>query len=219
VEETVKPRAYRSAVRDGRALATRRRILHAAQDQFRRGGWVTTTVASIAAAAHVSVDTVYASVGRKPQLLLAVIDMTLADSTDALPADQRSYVQDISAATTAEEKIAIYAAALARLLPLVAPLQEALRRAGDTDEECAVVWRQLVDRRAANMRRFAADLRSTGQLRPELDDDTVADIVWATNAVEFYSLFDQRGWDGTRFETLLVDLWTRLLLVPASHGP
>jgi AcrR family transcriptional regulator len=193
---------------------TRRRVLHAAREQFRREGWAATTVASIAAAASVSVDTVYASVGRKPQLLLAVIDMTLADSADALPAEQRTYVQDIATATTADEKIAIYAAALARLLPQVAPLQEALRRAGESDEECAAVWRHLVERRAANMRLFAADLRATGRLRPDLDDDRVADIVWATNSAEFFSLLAQRGWSPAEFEVLLVDLWTRLLTGP-----
>jgi AcrR family transcriptional regulator len=218
MDEPVKPRSYRSAVRAERALETRRRILRAARTRFRRDGWAATTVAAIAADAQVSVDTVYASVGRKPQLLLAVIDMTLADSLDALPAEQRGYVQDVRAARAAADKLAIYAAALARLLPQVAPLQEALRQAGEADADCAAVWHQLVDRRAANMRLFAADLRGTGELRPDLDDDTVGDIVWATNSVEFFSLLALRGWHPSRFEAMLVDLWTRVLLVP-RRGP
>ena len=126
--------------------------------------------------------------------------------------EQRGYVQAIAAAPTAREKIQVYAEALADLLPRVAPLQEALRRAGESDEECASVWRGLVDRRAANMRLFAADLRATGELREDFTDDVVADVVWATNAAEFYSLLGQRGWSPRRFGELLADLWSRLLL-------
>ena len=44
---------------------------------------------------------------------------------------------------------------------------------------------RLADRRAANMRLFAADLRSTGELRDDLADNEVADLVWSTNAAEF----------------------------------
>ena len=208
----VKTRTYRSPVRDERAAATRRRILAAATDLFSREGFQATTVAAVASAARVSVDTVYASVGRKPELMLAVIDMTLSGSRDTVTAEERDYVQAIRAAVGARDKIAVYAAALAGLLPALRPLQEALRQAGESDPECASMWRHLVERRAANMRLFAADLQATGQLRADLTTDQVADIVWATNSVEFFGLFEQRGWSPRRFEALLVDLWTRLLV-------
>ena len=208
----VNTRAYRSAVRSDQARATRRSILSAAQRLFEADGYAATKVAAIAAAAGVSVDTVYASVGRKPQLILGVIDITLGESADALPAEDRRYVVDIQAACTAPEKLAIYAAALARLLPHIRPLQEALGQAAAVDPECAAAWRQLVDRRAANMRLFAADLRTTGELRPDLSDDQVADIVWATNSVEFFALFAQREWRPAQFEELLLDMWRRVLL-------
>ena len=63
------------------------------------------------------------------------------------------------------------------------------------------------------MRRLAADLRATGELRPDLDDDTVADIVWSTNAVEYWLLLvGERGWTTERFVAHLTDMWTRTLL-------
>jgi AcrR family transcriptional regulator len=212
MSDRVKTRRYRSELRADRATATRRRILAAARDHFVRDGYVATTVSVIAGSAGVSVDTLYASVGRKPQLMLAVIDMTLADSPDPLAAEQRGYVQAIRAAASAREKIAVYAAALGDLLPKVAPLQEALRRAGESDEACAAGWRQLVEGRAANMRLFAAELRATGELRDDLTDDDVADLVWATNSVEFFALLRRRGWSPARFAHRLTDLWVRVLL-------
>jgi hypothetical protein len=63
------------------------------------------------------------------------------------------------------------------------------------------------------MRLFAADLRATGELRADLTDDEVADIVWSTNAAEFRALLvGERGWSAERFGTFLADAWSRVLL-------
>lgn len=74
------------------------------------------------------------------------------------------------------------------------------------------MWSEITDRRARNMRDLAADLRATGQLRDDLSDDEVADIVWSLNAVEYYMLLRERGWSPERFEEWLADAWIRLLL-------
>ena len=210
--DQVKTRRYRSPQRRERAAATRLSVLAAARDLLQDKGYAGTTVADVARLAGVSVDTVYASVGRKPELVLAVIDIVLGGADQPVPADQRDYVQAIRSEPTARGKIEVYAGALARLIPRTAPLQEALRKAGDTDAACAATWRRLVSRRAANMLLFAAELRSTGDLRGDLSDQEVADIVWSTNAAEYWLLLDQRGWTPARYEALLVDVWSRTLL-------
>jgi len=212
VPKQVKTRSYRSPQRREQAATTRSSVLAAARDLLQDRGYAATTVTDIAHLAGVSVDTVYASVGRKPQLVLAVIDMVLGETDEPVPADQRDYVRAVQREPSAVGKIQIYAAAVARLVPRTAPLQEALRTAGATDLSCAETWRGLVNRRAANMRLFAADLRSTGEVRDDLADDEVADIVWSTNAAEYWMLLYQRGWTPARYEVLLVDLWGRTLL-------
>ena len=70
----------------------------------------------------------------------------------------------------------------------------------------------LVDRRAANMMLLAADLRATGELRADLSDRDVADMVWSTNGPEYYLQLRSRGWSAKRYAGLLQDLWCRLLL-------
>ena len=209
----VKTRSYRSPQRREQAAATRLSVLAAARDLLQDKGYAATSVADVARLARVSLDTVYASVGRKPELVLGVIDMTLGGTDEPVPADQRDYVLAVRGEPSARGKIAIYAAAVARLIPRTATLQEALRRAGETDADCAATWQRLVNRRAANMRLFAADLRSTGDLRDDLSDEEVADVVWSTNAAEYWLLLEQRGWTPARYEALLVDLWSRMLLV------
>ena len=63
------------------------------------------------------------------------------------------------------------------------------------------------------MRRFAADLRGTGELRADLTDDDVADIVWSMNGTEYWVLLiGERGWSRERFAAYLIDAWSRLLL-------
>lgn len=214
----VKTRGYRSGVRAAQAAATRGAILAAARDLFVAEGYGC-TIARIAARAGVAVDTVYASVGRKPALVLAVIDMVLGDAERPVPATERGYVRQIRAATSAAEKITIYARALATLLPVVAPLQEALREAGKTDPECARAWSQLVERRADNMLLFARELRGTGHVRDDLDDRRIADIVWSTNSAEYFLLLAQRGWSPDEFGAHVADLWTRALLTPTHWAP
>lgn len=209
---TVKTRAYRSTVRAERAEQTRRAVLVAARDLLGERGYDATTVAMVAEAAGVSVDTVYASVGRKPQLAVAVVDMVLGSSDEPVPAEQRAYVVAVRAAEGARRKLELYAAAVGDVVPRTAALLGALRRAGETDEECARAWSAVVERRAANMLLLAGDLRRTGELREDLTDRDVADIVWSTNAHEYWVLLHSRGWSQERYAELLADLWCRLLL-------
>ena len=212
MEHPVNRRRYDAPRRRAAAERTRARILEASGVLFREHGYEPTTVAQIAERAGVSVDTVYAAAGRKPQLVRLVIDDLLGEGRGPVGAEQRGYVEQIRATEGAGAKLEVYAAALARLHPQVAPLVEALRDAGRTDDDCRQAWRGLVERRATNMRTFAADLRATGELREDLDDAAVGDIVWATNSPEYFLLLASRGWSPERYRRHLADLWSRLLL-------
>ena len=62
------------------------------------------------------------------------------------------------------------------------------------------------------MRDFVADLRETGELRTDLSDDEMADLVWSMNGPEHWALLvHERGWTTERFEASLADTWTRTL--------
>jgi AcrR family transcriptional regulator len=206
-------RRYHSPRRAEQAVATRRAVLDAARELFVHKGYLATTVADIAGHARVAVDTVYATVGRKPALLREVLETAISGTDQAIPAEQREYVARIRAATTARAKIEAYVEALVEIQPRLAPVYLALRDAAATDRDCAALWREVSTRRAENMRLFAADLRATGELRADLSDDDVADLVWSMNGPEYWGLLvGDRGWTPHRFADLLVDAWQRLLL-------
>lgn len=215
---TVKTRSYDATLRRKQAAQRRRTILEAALEQFTRDGYAATSMSSIADQAGVSLDTVYTSVGRKPQLLLAVHDLLLgegavADDGTPVAALQRRYVSAVREAPTAAEKLNRYAEALGRLLPRTAPLLDALREAGTHDPECCRVHEEVEERRARNMRVLAAELRATGELRSDLTDDEVADLVWSMNDASYFLSLQRRGWSAERYAALVRDVWTRTLLL------
>lgn len=211
--ETVKTRAYTSPIRTHQAAQTREAILGAARALFVSHGFRRTTVQQIAQRAGVNVDTIYNSVGRKPALMRELVETSLSGQGEAVPAQQRAYVQRIREASSAGEKIDIYAQAITEIQQRMAPIFLALRDAALTDESCRALWKEISDRRARNMLEFAADLRVTGELRPDLEDQRVADVVWSMNAAEYWVLLvEERGWTPSDFQTWISDSWRRLLL-------
>jgi AcrR family transcriptional regulator len=219
VEDPVKAakRRYNSTQRAAQAAATRQAVLDAARQVFMRHGYIGATVAEIAATAGVAVDTLYATVGSKPVLLRELVETAISGTDTAMPAEDRDYVKAIRAATSAEEKLEIYAAAVVAIQQRLAPVFVALRDAAATDWACARLWNEISERRAANMRQFAVELRHTGELRDDLSDEEVADVIWSMNAAEYWLLLvGQRGWTPQRFGDWLIDAWKRLLLYPAA---
>jgi AcrR family transcriptional regulator len=207
------PRRYVSAVRAEQAAATRHAVLLAARELFTEKGYAGTSIAAIAGRAGVAVDTVYAAAGRKPALLRELVETALSGTDQAVPGEERDYVRAIRAATTARAKLAVYAEAIAAIGVRMAPVHRALAEAAVTDADCAALRAEIDARRAANMLLFAADLRATGELRAELTDREVADVVWSMNAAEYRALLvDGRGWSAERFGGWLADAWARLLL-------
>src|SRR5215469_8813613 len=180
-------------------------------DATRRRQATAPPMTAIADRAGVALDTVYASVGRKPELARLLIETAISGTDQAIPAEQRDYVRAIQAAADAGTKIAIYAAAVAATAPRLAVVLSIIQQAAPAEPELAALWHKIAERRAANMRRFVADLATVTQLR--LDPDQAADIIWATNAAEMYQLLTvQRGWTPQQYQGFLTDTWRRLLL-------
>jgi len=204
-------RRYDATRRRQAAARTRAAILDAARQLFTERGYAATPMTAIAERAGVALDTIYASVGRKPELARLLIETAISGTDQTIPAEQRDYVRAIQTAPDPGAKIAIYAAAIAAIAPRLALVLAIIQQAARDEPELARLWTQVAERRAANMRRFVADLATVAPLR--LDPDQAADIVWATNSAEMYQLLvGQRGWSPQRYERFLADTWRRLLL-------
>ena len=197
---TVKTRAYDGSSRRTASQERRSGILSASREVFVEQGYVGTTMAAIAKRSGVAVDTVYELVGRKPALFRLLIETAISGEDQAVPADEREYVQRMQAEPTAKGALAIYAKALPLIHARLAPLVAVLQAAASAESELAELWHEISERRATNMRRFAAQLESTGELA--VSADRAADVIWATNSPELYLLLvGQRGWTPTSTAT------------------
>ena len=168
---------------------------------------------AIAQVAGIALDTVYASVGKKPALFALLVESAISGADVAIPAEERAYVRAIKAEPDAGRKLAIYAEALRTIQERLAPLFRVLQGAATTDARLAELWNGIAERRARNMKLLAKDLAETGRLRPDLSIDMVADVLWTMNSPEYYLLLvEGRGWQPLKFEEWLKDAWCRLLL-------
>jgi AcrR family transcriptional regulator len=213
VSRAAKRRPYSSATRQSAALATREAIIEAARRLFLERGYAGATMPAIAEAAGVALDTVYATVGKKPTLFRLLVETAISEREDAVPPEERDYVRALRAEPDARGKLRIYAAAISAIQPRLAPLFRMLQSAAPMEPELEALWREISQRRAANMRLLVEDLAATGRLREGLSVGVAADIIWSMNSPEFYLLFvEQRGWSPQAFQSWLEDAWIRLLL-------
>jgi AcrR family transcriptional regulator len=222
-EPEVKGRRYDGRRRREESLRTRGRILDAAEDLMLESGYRATTIAAIAARAEVNVDTIYATVGRKPVILRELIERAISGTEGAVDPEDRGYVKAMQAEPDPARMLAIYAEAVSRIQARMAPLFLALRDASATEPEAEEVWQEISRRRAANMRKLVGDLRRAGGQRRGQSVDEAADVVWALASSELYVLLTvERGWTPRRYERWLATTWCRLLLDDqpgATDGP
>ena len=86
MEEPVKPDPGRRA---RKALATRHRVLDAAETLFVRDGYAAATIAAIAEKADVAVQTVYAVFGNKRAILNELLAIRVVGDDHANPLQSR----------------------------------------------------------------------------------------------------------------------------------
>ena len=207
-----KPRRYRSPLRQEQARRTRAAVLDAAGRLFVTKGFGVTTMKDIAAAAGVSVESVYAQ-GSKASLLLACVDRAIAGDDAEVPLLERDDMRALLTGSDVRERLAVLRAVTAARLPESAPIFAAFRGAADTDSVIAAAWAEYDRRRYEDCSRIVAGFES--HLRPGLTVAAATDVFWAmVSPAMMLMLTTERGWSADRFADWLVDSIERLLLVP-----
>jgi AcrR family transcriptional regulator len=211
-------RAYTSRVRDEQARLTRQRILAAAGELFRAHGYVATTLEMIAVRAGVSVQTVYNAVGGKAAVLKAVYDVTLAGDDEPVPMGQRPAFLAMLEETEARRCFARYAAVSREIGERIQPLLTiVLAPAAGADKDLAVFAETIESERAAGTRGLAGHIADRFGLRPGLDVDNAADVLWTLTSPDVADrLVHRRGWGWDRFERWLGETMADALLGPAE---
>jgi AcrR family transcriptional regulator len=210
----VKPRRrYDSRGRQEQAGRTRWAMLQAARRLFLDQGYAATTMPAVAAAAGVSVQSVYKAFGNKPALLKAVFDVAIAGDDEPVPVLQREALGRVRAEPDPYRKLSLYGEFVAEVTPRHVPIQLLARAAATADPGAAGVWDQLRAERLAGLTLFARALHQDGHLRPGVSVDEARDLLWTYNSPELYELLVlQRGWTPQRYGRWLADALTAALL-------
>lgn len=206
-------RRYESVRRQEQARQTRRAILAAAAKLFVEPGYAATPLTAVAAEAGVAIQTLYAIFGNKRQLLSELVDVTIAGDDEAVALSERSFVAEIAALGDPRDKLRRYARHLAQTNARQADVMIALAGAATADSDAAAIWRKNLDERRRGMALFAAELASTGGLRPDRDRESVADVLWLAMDVRNYDwLVRQRGWSAEQYQDWYVDTVSAAIL-------
>ena len=178
-----------------RARATRSRITKAAAELFAERGYVGTTMADIAAAAGVAVQTVYFVFHTKTEVLDSAYGLAVMGEDDpAVPQDQAWYRQAL-AEPDVSIAVQLVVDGLSEILRRVAPLDFAVRTAAAADPEASAFLARNEGMRADGYREMVAFLSRKRPLRENVTSARATDLMlFLAGPGAYRALVLERGW-------------------------
>jgi AcrR family transcriptional regulator len=192
----VRPRPTR---RQESAEFTRKVILDAARELFTSQGYTATTVNDIAARARVAIATVYTSIGGKPTLLRALIEISVNDP------DKARTLEAIRASSDPDEILRLVAAGTRhshqrdhQTIRLMLTAASVAPSAAEVARDGAAAYRRA-------LRVAAVRLDELSALRPGLTVERATDVLWFFFGLQGWAqLVDDSGWSYDEAERWLV---------------
>lgn len=205
-ERVNRKRRYNSPRRREQAAATRREILEAAQRLFEQQGYAATTMAAIAAEAAVALKTVYVAFETKSGVLRALWNLLLRGDEGDAPVAERAWYREVIEESNPERQLRLNARN-SRVVKLhIGAAIEVIRAAAPTDPDIEALWNRIQTEFHANQRAIVESLSEKNALRPELDVDRAADILWTLNNPNVWQLLVRdRGWTPEEWEQWFAD--------------
>ncbi len=206
-ESVKRRRTYNSELRREQAAETRRKILRAAQDLFERDGYAATSMAAIAAAAGVSLKTVYLAFETKSGLLRALWHLLLRGERDSAPVAEQSWYRAVLDEPDPERQLRLNTRNSLVVKTRAGKMLEVIRSAASADPEIAGLWARIQTEFHDNQRTIVQSIADKQALAPHLDVASATDILWALNHPNLYTLLaGERDWSAERYEQWLGDL-------------
>lgn len=204
-------RGYDSSRRREQAAETRRRVLAAAQALFVAKGYGSTTIAEIAQAAGVAVETVYAAFRNKPTVLYRAWDLAVGGDDEDVALLDRPEVRALFAEPELPTRLARFAVLNTAIMRRTAPLRLAVQSAAGADPAVVGFLADIDRARLEGMAVHARHAAATGRLA--VPEEECRDVLFATtDGTLWRTLVEGRGWPDERYSAWLGRLWVALLV-------
>jgi AcrR family transcriptional regulator len=205
-------RPYRSRRRREQAEETRKRILASARTLFVTRGYGGATMEAIAEAAGVAVQTVYAAVGSKKGILMALLDeMAAAADRTRMEAALKA------AAGDPRRQLRIRLSFTVRLFSRGSDLIEIARTVSGVEPDLREMWVEGEGRRHAGTTSLVGEWAAAGALAPGIDAREATDLMWALGGFDvFRLLITERGWSADRFTEHIASILENTLFSPSA---
>ncbi len=209
----VKKRSYDMSNRSKQAAETKRRILEGAARLFSRQGYAATSMNAVAAEAGVAVQTVYASMKTKRDILEAVIQRGVRGEEDEVSVAASSRWREMEAEADPRKQLAMFARIHREICEREAGLYAILEAAAAADAEIEPLLRDKERFRYQDQRRVARSLARRAELGAGISIRKASDMIWALASERVYlALVQERGWSVGDFEAWLTDQLAAALL-------
>jgi AcrR family transcriptional regulator len=204
-------RQYRSTRRSEQANETRLRIILAAHELFISQGYGGTTIADVARAAGVAVETIYAAYRNKPSLLRQVWYTAMRGDEEDVRLLHRPEIQAVLAEPDLATRFRAHAVAITPVFRRITPLFRALQGAASSEPAAAAILAEFDERRLDAAGHYARAAAATGQLAASQKE--CRDVLAATlDGAMWHRLVEERGWSDRRFAQLLGTMWVAALV-------
>ena len=206
---TAIPRRYDNSRRRAGAAATEQRIVDAAGACFSESGYGATTLATIAARAHVSVETIKKTFGTKPQLLRRWFDQEVAGPERVAPTEA-AWVRRLADNKDPNSRIEATADAVSSIMERTAVAVAVLSASAHTDPVAAEMWAAERGERFSDVERIASLV--IGDALGPTERAFVVDISYAITEASLYRvLTEERGWSSRQYRDWFADVLTYLI--------
>lgn len=210
MSEIVK-RRYRSTRRREQAEGTRSRIIGAAHDLFLAQGYGRTTIAEVARAAGVAVETVYAAFRNKATLLRRVWYAAIRGDDEDVRLLDRPEIRAVLAEPDLATRLRRHAVVVTAVFRRITPLFHALQGAASSEPAAATILAEFDERRLDAAAHYARAAATTGMLA--ISEEECRDVFAATlDGALWHRLVEERGWRDERFAEFLGSMWSAALV-------
>jgi AcrR family transcriptional regulator len=174
-------------------------------------------MAAIAAAAGVSLKTVYLAFETKGGLLRALWHLLLRGEQDSIPVGEQPWYRAVLDEPDPQRQLRLNLRNSLIVKARAGATLEVIRDAASSDPAIAALWQRIQTEFRDNQRAVVQSIADKAALAHELDVDSAADILWALNHPTVYALLvGDRNWSPQHYEDWLGDLLCAHLL---TAGP